>query len=65
MVKAVVDAVDIDPKTGATLGFYSFGEERPNILIIAATDGGSPTDVYASYLIMKHLEKLDRIEGFT
>ncbi len=63
MVKAVVDAVDIDPKTGTTLGFYSFGEERPNILIIAATDGGSPTDVYASYLIMKHLERLDRIEG--
>ena len=63
MVKAIVDAVDIDPKTGTTLGFYSFGEERPNILIIAATDGGSATDVYASYLTMKHLEGLDRIEG--
>jgi predicted deacylase len=63
MVNAVVDAVDIDPKTGTTLGFYSFGEERPNILIIAATDGGSATDVYASYLIMKHLEDLERIEG--
>ena len=63
MVKAIVDAVDIDPKTGTTLGFYSFGEERPNILIIAATEGGSATDVYASYLIMKHLESLDRIDG--
>ena len=63
MVKAVVDAVDIDPKTGTTLGFYSFGEERPNILIIAATDGGSATDVYASYLIMKHLEEMERIDG--
>ena len=63
MVKAIVDAVDVDLKTGTTLGFYSFGEERPNILIIAATDGGSATDVYASYLIMKHLEGLDRIDG--
>lgn len=63
MVKAVVDAVDIDPKTGTTLGFYSFGEERPNILIIAGTDGGSATDVYASYLIMKYLEELERING--
>ena len=63
MVKANVDAVDIDPKTGTTLGFYSFGEERPNILIIAATDGGSATDTYASYLIMKHLEDLERIDG--
>ncbi|TFH04152.1 MAG: hypothetical protein E4H14_15350 [Candidatus Thorarchaeota archaeon] len=63
MVKANVDAVDIDPKTGTTLGFYSFGEERPTILIISATEGGSATDVYASYLIMKHLESLDRIDG--
>jgi predicted deacylase len=63
MVKAVVDAVDIDPKTGTTLGFYIFGKERPNLLIIAAMDGGSATDVYASYLIMKHLESLERIDG--
>ena len=63
MVKAVVDAVDIDPKTGTTLGFYTFGDERPNLLIIAAMDGGSATDVYASYLIMKHLETLNRIDG--
>ncbi|MBN2229618.1 MAG: succinylglutamate desuccinylase/aspartoacylase family protein [Candidatus Thorarchaeota archaeon] len=63
MVKSIVDAVDIDPKTGTTLGFYSFGEERPNLLIIAAMDGGSATDVYASYLILKHLEGLDRIYG--
>ena len=63
MVKAVVDAVDVDPKTGTTLGFYTFGDERPNLLIIAAMDGGSATDVYASYLIMKHLEGLDRIDG--
>ncbi|MHA2117068.1 MAG: succinylglutamate desuccinylase/aspartoacylase family protein, partial [Candidatus Thorarchaeota archaeon] len=63
MVKAVVDAVDIDPKTGTTLGYYTFGEERPNIMIVAAFDGRSATDVYASYLIMKHLEGLDRIDG--
>lgn len=63
MVKAVVDAVDIDPKTGTTLGFYSFGEERPNLLILSAMDGGSATDVYSSYLIMKHLESLERIIG--
>lgn len=63
MVKAVVDAVDVDLKTGTTLGFYTFGDDRPNVLIIAAMDGGSATDVYASYLIMKHLESLDRIDG--
>ncbi len=63
MVKAIVDAVDIDPKTGTTLGFYSFGEERPNLLIISAMDGGSATDVYSSYLIMKYLESLERIIG--
>ncbi len=63
MVKATVDAVDIDPKTGTTLGFYSFGEERPNLLIITAMDGGSATDVYASYLIMKQLESFERIIG--
>ncbi|MFW9767684.1 MAG: succinylglutamate desuccinylase/aspartoacylase family protein [Candidatus Thorarchaeota archaeon] len=63
MVKAVVDAVDIDPKTGTTLGYYTFGGERPNIMIVAAFDGRSATDVYASYLIMKHLEGLERIDG--
>jgi len=63
MVKAVVDAVDIDPKTGTTLGYYTFGEERPNIFILAAMNGRSATDIYASYLIMKHLEGLDRIDG--
>jgi len=63
MVKAVVDAVDIDLKTGTTLGYYTFGEERPNIMIVGAFDGRSATDVYASYLIMKHLEGLDRIDG--
>jgi predicted deacylase len=63
MVKAVVDAVDIDLKTGTTLGFYTLGEDRPNLLIIAAMEGGSSTGVYASYLIMKHLERLDRVDG--
>jgi predicted deacylase len=63
MVKALVDAVDIDPKTGSTLGFYTFGEDRPNLLIIAAMEGRSATGVYVSYLIMKHLERLDRIDG--
>ncbi|MHA3962621.1 MAG: succinylglutamate desuccinylase/aspartoacylase family protein [Candidatus Thorarchaeota archaeon SMTZ1-45] len=63
MVKAVVDAVDIDLKTGSTLGYYTFGEERPNVFILAAMNGRSATDVYASYLIMRHLEGLDRIDG--
>jgi predicted deacylase len=63
MVKAVVDAIDIDPKTGSTLGYYTFGEERPNVFILAAMNGRSATDIYASYLIMKHLEGLDRIDG--
>lgn len=63
MVKAVVDAVDIDPKTGTTLGYYTFGEDRPNVFILAAMNGRSATDIYASYLIMKHLEGLDRIDG--
>ena len=63
MVKAVVDAVDIDPKTGTTLGYYTFGEERPNVFILAAMNGRSATDIYASYLIMKHLEGLERIDG--
>lgn len=63
MVKAIVDAVDIDPKTGTTIGYYTFGEERPNMIIIAAMNGRSATDVYASYLIMKYLESLDRIDG--
>jgi predicted deacylase len=63
MVKAVVDAVDIDPKTGTTLGYYTFGGERPNVFILAAMNGRSATDIYASYLIMKHLEGLDRIDG--
>jgi predicted deacylase len=63
MVKAVVDAVDIDPKTGTTLGYYTFGEERPNVLVVAAMNGRSATDVYVCYLIMKHLESLDRVDG--
>jgi predicted deacylase len=63
MVKAVVDAVDIDLKTGTTLGYYTFGEERPNVFILAAMKGRSATDIYASYLIMKHLESLERIDG--
>jgi predicted deacylase len=63
MVKAVVDAVDIDLKTGTTLGYYTFGKECPNVFIIAAMNGRSATDIYASYLIMKHLETLERIDG--
>ena len=63
MVRAVVDAVDIDLKTGTTLGYYTFGEERPNLFILAAMYGRSATDIYASYLIMKHLEGLERIDG--
>jgi predicted deacylase len=63
MVKAVVDAVDIDPKTGTTLGYYTFGEDRPNVFVLGAMNGRSATDVYASYLIMRHLEGLERIDG--
>jgi predicted deacylase len=63
MVKPVVDAVDIDLKTGTTLGFYSYGLERPTLMIVGAMDGRSATAVYACYLIMKHLEKLSRIDG--
>ncbi|MFW9926915.1 MAG: succinylglutamate desuccinylase/aspartoacylase family protein [Candidatus Thorarchaeota archaeon] len=58
-----MDAVDIDPKTGTTLGYYTFGDDRPNLMIVAAMNGRSATDVYASYLIMKYLENLDRIDG--
>ncbi|MHA1247342.1 MAG: succinylglutamate desuccinylase/aspartoacylase family protein [Candidatus Thorarchaeota archaeon] len=63
MVKPVVDAVDIDLKTGTTLGFYTYGDDHPRVLIVAGMDGISATDVYASYLIMKHLSGLDRIDG--
>ncbi len=63
MVKPEVDAVDIDAKTGNTLGFYRFGADRPNVFILSAMDGSSATGVYATYLIMKHLEGLARIDG--
>ncbi len=63
MVKPTTDAVDVDLKTGTTLGFYHFGEERPNILILSATEGNSAGCVYTSYLLMKYLEELDRIDG--
>ncbi len=63
MVKPAVDAVDIDLKTGSTLGFYTFGEDRPNLLIVSAMNGLSATDVYTSFLVMKHLKSLGRIDG--
>ncbi|MDF1538734.1 MAG: succinylglutamate desuccinylase/aspartoacylase family protein [Candidatus Thorarchaeota archaeon] len=63
MVKPTIDAIDIDLKTGTTLGFYNFGEERPNILILSATEGNSAGCVYTCYLLMKYLEELDRIDG--
>ncbi|MHA1909281.1 MAG: succinylglutamate desuccinylase/aspartoacylase family protein [Candidatus Thorarchaeota archaeon] len=63
MIKPTIDAVDVDPKTGTTLGFYHFGEDRPNILILSAAEGHSAGCVYTSYLLMKHLEELDRIDG--
>lgn len=63
MVKPAVDAVDIDLKTGSTLGFYTFGEDRPNLLIVSAMNGLSATDVYTSFLVMKHLKSLSRIDG--
>ncbi|MCK5151474.1 MAG: succinylglutamate desuccinylase/aspartoacylase family protein, partial [Candidatus Thorarchaeota archaeon] len=63
MVKPTIDAIDVDPKTGTTLGFYHFGEDRPNILILSAAEGHSAGCVYTSYLLMKYLEDLDRIDG--
>ena len=63
MVKAITDAVDIDPKTGSTLGFYMLGRDRPNVFILSAMHGLSASCVYASYLIMKELQSLDRIDG--
>ena len=63
MVKPTVDALDIDAKTGTTLGFYTYGQHRPNTLIISGANGLSATDVYASYLIMKHLQDLARVDG--
>ncbi|TFF91661.1 hypothetical protein EU545_03310 [Candidatus Thorarchaeota archaeon] len=63
MVKPDVEAVDIDLKTGTTLGFYSYGLERPTLMIVGAMDGRSATAVYACYLIMKYLEQLNRIDG--
>jgi predicted deacylase len=63
MVNATVDAVDIDLKTGTTLGFYTFGNDRPNVLIISAMNGFSATCVYANYLVMKYIEGLNRVDG--
>lgn len=63
MVKPTIDAKDVDPKTGTTLGFYHFGEERPNILILSATEGHSAGGVYTSYLLMKYFEEIERIDG--
>jgi predicted deacylase len=63
MVKATTDAVDIDPKTGSTLGFYMLGRDQPNVLIVSAMHGLSASCVYASYLIMKELQSLERIDG--
>jgi len=63
MVKPTVDALDIDPKTGTTLGFYTFGQERPNIMIVSGMNGLSATDVYANYLTLRHLQDLARISG--
>lgn len=63
MVEAKVRAIDIDPKTGSTIGFYTFGDDRPNVLIISGMDGASASCVYATYLVLKHLESLKRIDG--
>lgn len=63
MVKPEIDAIDVDPKTGTTLGFYTFGTDRPNILILSGIEGHSASCVYTNYLTMKFLEELDRIDG--
>ncbi len=63
MVSPSVDAVDIDLKTGTTLGFYTYGRDEPNVLLVAGMSGLSATDVYASYLIMRELRSQERIDG--
>ena len=63
MVRADVEAIDIDPKTGTTLGFYTYGGDRPTIFVLSAMDGFSATCVYANYLLMRELEAMDRIDG--
>lgn len=62
-MKPQVDAVDIDVKTGTTLGFYEYGEDRPNVFLVSGMSGTSATDVYAGYLIMKFLDAVERIDG--
>jgi uncharacterized protein len=63
MVEAKVQAIDIDPKTGSTIGFYTFGDDRPNVLLLSGMDGSSASCVYATYLVLKHLESLKRVDG--
>ncbi len=63
MVKPEVEAVDIDPKTGTTLGFYHYGTDRPNVLVLSAMEGHSATCVYASFLLMRYFEGIGRIDG--
>ncbi|MHA2360617.1 MAG: succinylglutamate desuccinylase/aspartoacylase family protein [Candidatus Thorarchaeota archaeon] len=62
MVKPTVEAIDVDPKTGTTLGFYTYGHDRPNVLIISAMTGMSSTCVYTNFLLMKELENVVRID---
>ncbi len=63
MPTPAVDAVDIDPKTGTTLGFYTFGHDRPAVFIVAAMNGHASTCVYTAYLVMKHLRETERLIG--
>ncbi len=63
MLKPEIETADIDLKTGTTLGFYHYGEDRPNILILSAMEGETAGCVYTSYLLMKAVEELSRIDG--
>ncbi len=63
MVHARIDTVDIDPKTGTALGFYTYGEDRPSLFILSATEGVSATCVYTGYLLMKYFENADSFYG--
>lgn len=63
MVKVQINTVDIDPKTGTVLGFYQYGDDRPNILILSAINGLSASCTYTSYLLMKYLEREISVYG--
>ncbi|MEM2143700.1 MAG: succinylglutamate desuccinylase/aspartoacylase family protein [Candidatus Thorarchaeota archaeon] len=62
-MKPRVTAIDIDVKTGSTLGFYEYGDDKPEVFVLSGMHGDCATDVYTSYLLMKYLDGLERIDG--